>query len=638
MCGIFGFVGKKYSDSAADLSAMQGVMSHRGPDHYGSFSESIDQDIELNFGHVRLSIIDTSPAGNQPMESPGGKFVIIFNGELYNFKEVKAEIEKINPSVQWKGNSDTEVFLAGIEIFGLENCISRLVGMFAFALYDKSANKLFLGRDRIGEKPLYFGYQGQQLIFASELKAFEKHSAFENKLNSEAAVGFLLRSCVPQQLSIYQGVNKVKPGTILAFSIEEIPEKKQARESQYWSLENVVSNAKKNPFRGSYQDATEQLEQLLIQSVRNQSISDVPLGAFLSGGIDSSLVCAIYKKHVSDKLFSFTIGMPAPGADEAVHAEKVANIIGTDHNVKYLTTDEIIGRLDEIIGYWDEPFADSSQIPTFFVSELARNKITVSLSGDGADEFAYGYTDYPIYSKYKKLRFLNYLGLTRFLLSARNLFPGLKKFNGFNKIFNFAYLLKLLSEENLSATHARWRNKFRNTELPIRKQYFNHKKTFLSPVNLGFKYAGYIDALNYLPDDILVKVDRAAMAVSLESRAPFLDHRVLEFLVSLPTDFKFKDGVSKRILKEILYKYVPKEAIDRPKQGFSIPLTEWLRTELKEWAFNILMEIPEKSNFWEKAKVMRLWKEHQSKESDHTEKIWNIIVLQKFLVSRNISF
>lgn len=638
MCGIFGFVGNKYSENKTDLMAMKDSLAHRGPDYFSFFSSINEEDFEVNFGHVRLSIIDTSNAGNQPMESHDGRYVIVFNGEIYNFLDIKEEITAKMPDIQWNSNSDTEVLLAGIEIFGLDECVSRLVGMFAFALWDKQSEKITLVRDRIGEKPLYYGYQDDQLIFASELKAFEVHSRFEKKVNPHAAVGFLLRSCVPQSLSIYKNVFKVQPGSILEFSCRDIRKKSKPKETVYWSLKEIVKHSKNHPYRGTYDDAVIELEELLIQSVKRQSISDVPLGAFLSGGIDSSLVCALYKKHVNSELLTFTIGMPEPGINEAVHAGKVADSIGTVHEAKYLTTSEIIGRVDEIINYWDEPFADSSQIPTFFVSELAKKHVTVSLSGDGADEFAFGYADYPIYKKFKKGNIFAYVGANSLINWLFKAIPSLKRSPMLKKAANLTYLLGLLRLNNLNEIHAKWRNKFRSVDLPLQKEFKDEQRTFLEVNDYGFDYAGYYDALAYLPDDILVKVDRAAMAVSLESRAPFLDHRVIEFLISLPLEFKYKEGISKRILKDILYKYVPKAIVDRPKQGFSIPLTQWLRNDIKDWAFEAINSIPNESLFWNKELVLKIWHEHQNGADDHTERLWNIIVLEKFFKKRKINF
>lgn len=637
MCGIFGFVGSKYSNNKVDLSAMKTSLAHRGPDHFDFFTSLLNEDLEINFGHVRLSIIDTSNAGSQPMTSHSGRYVIVFNGEIYNFLDIKKEIIEKKPTIEWKSSSDTEVLLAGIELFGLEECVSKLVGMFAFTLFDKQTQKTTLVRDRIGEKPLYYGYQNDQLLFASELKAFEVHSKFEKKINAKAAVGFLLRSCVPQTFTIYEDIYKVGPGKILEFTVEDIKNGLKPKEITYWSLKEIVSKSK-NSYIGNYEQATVELEKILIRSVQNQSISDVPLGAFLSGGIDSSLVCALYKKHVNSELFTFTIGMPEPGINEAIHAQKVADAIGTKHEAKYLNTEEIISRVEEIINYWDEPFADSSQIPTFFVSELAKKQVTVSLSGDGADEFANGYSDYPIYDKFKKVNFISKFGLNQFLVLLSKISPTLNGNTKFKKAINLSYLLKLLNSKNLNEIHAKWRNKFRNVELPLKSNYIKLEDSFLNPNNLGFDYAGYYDALAYLPDDILVKVDRAAMAVSLESRAPFLDHRVLEFLIALPMEYKYKNGISKRILKDILYKYVPKEVVDRPKQGFSIPLTEWLRKELKDWAFGIINTIPQESTFWDKKAVLKIWKEHQDLSQDHTERLWNIIILQNFFNKREIQF
>lgn len=630
MCGIFGFVGKKYNKSKEDLIIMKDILNHRGPDHFDFFSLEIDSEYSVNFGHVRLSIIDTSSAGNQPMHSKSGKFTIVFNGEIYNFLDIKKEIEERLPGILWKGSSDTEVLLAGFELFGLQECISKLVGMFAFALWDNELQKLFLIRDRIGEKPLYYGFQGNQLMFASELKAFEVHSSFEKVLNINAAVGFLLRSCVPQNLSIYKNIYKVIPGTILEFDLDTIQNQTLPKSITYWSLVVKVKELEKDNFKGTYKEAKDKLEQLLIQAVKNQSISDVPFGAFLSGGIDSSLVCAILKKYVKSDLHTYTIAMPEPGQNESIHAEKVANSLGTIHKTKELNTDEIISRVDEIISYWDEPFADSSQIPTFFVSELAKKEVTVSLSGDGADEFVYGYSDHPIYDKYGSFKIASILGLDNFFGFIMKFEP-FRKIGVLNRIQNFLSLTTILkNSKNLNESHTEWRNKFRNTPLPLKSNLISFSNDFLKTKDLGFNFAGYYDALAYLPDDILVKVDRAAMAVSLESRAPFLDHRVLEFLISLPKEFKYENNISKRILKDILYDYVPKSIVDRPKQGFSIPLTFWLRNDLKNWGLKIIEEIPFNSTFWDRKLIFKMWDEHQEHKVDHTERIWNILLLESF--------
>jgi asparagine synthase (glutamine-hydrolysing) len=634
MCGIFGFVGKKYTKSQYDLVMMKDSLLHRGPDHFDFFTQ-VFLDSELNFGHVRLSIIDVSTAGGQPMHSKTGRYVIVFNGEIYNYREIKKEVETHNPLIEWVGNSDTEVLLAGIELFGLHSCVSKLVGMFAFSLWDKDEKVLYLVRDRIGEKPLYYGYQNDQLVFSSELNAIERHSKFEKVLNREAAVGYLLRGYIPANTSIYENIFKVNPGTILEFKLDVIEKREKATSFEYWSLADIVDKAKLKPYQGSYEDAKRELSSLLITAVKEQCISDVPLGAFLSGGIDSSLVCAIMKKHVKSQLQTFTIGMPAPGVNEAEHAAKVADFIGTEHTAKYLDTQEIIARIDEIISYWDEPFADSSQIPTFFVSELAKKSVTVSLSGDGADEFVYGYPDYELYYKFSKFAFIGQFGIDNFLTFFLK-FKFFKKISIIRKASNLLYFLKSLSADKLGTTLLLWKNKFRKQALPINKNLLRYKSGFLNDFGKEFSYVGYYDVLDYLPNDILAKVDRAAMAVSLESRAPFLDHRVLEFIISLPTSYKYAEGTSKRILKDILYEYVPKEIVDRPKQGFSIPLTFWLRNNLKDWAKQIVNGIPEESNFWNKKIIVKMLNEHLEMEEDHTERLWNVLLLERFFERKKL--
>lgn len=636
MCGIFGFVGKKYTKSQDDLVMMKDSLLHRGPDHFDFFTQAF-LDSELNFGHVRLSIIDVSTAGGQPMHSKTGRYVIVFNGEIYNYREIKKEVETHNPLIEWVGNSDTEVLLAGIELFGLHSCVSKLVGMFAFSLWDKDEKVLYLVRDRIGEKPLYYGYQNDQLVFSSELSAIERHSKFEKVLNREAAVGYLLRGYIPANTSIYENISKVNPGTILEFKLDVIEKRKKATSFEYWSLADIVDKAKLKPYQGSYEDAKVELNSLLITAVKEQCISDVPLGAFLSGGVDSSLVCAIMKKHVKSQLQTFTIGMPAPGVNEAEHAAKVADFIGTEHTAKYLDTQEIIARIDEVVSYWDEPFADSSQIPTFFVSELAKQSVTVTLSGDGADEFVYGYPDYLLYSRYSKYVPLLRSGLAGFFKILSRSFVG-KLVPRISRVNNFFYLLKLIEGNNLGATLLNWKNKYRGSKLPIRAHLQDYSSKFLKYDGPQFDYVGYYDVKDYLPNDILVKVDRAAMAVSLESRAPFLDHRVLEFLISLPLEYKYdtETHLTKRILKDILYEYVPKEIVDRPKQGFSIPLTYWLRHDLKDWASAIINAIPNNSEFWDKDAVLSLYHDHIQSVTDNTERLWNVLVLELFFKRKKL--
>jgi asparagine synthase (glutamine-hydrolysing) len=637
MCGIFGFIGEKYNDVNSDLEKMRISLNHRGPDSFKFDNISIpDTNILYAFGHVRLAILDTSDAGSQPMQSRSKRFTIVFNGEIYNFKDLKIECENINPSITWKGHSDTEVILEGFELFGIKEFASKMVGMFAISLWDNLSHKLYLIRDRIGEKPLYYGYQNGYLVFASEIKAFEVHSKFERKINLNAAVGFLIRSYVPNNLSIYENIYKVKPGNILVFDTNCLKLNAKPELIQFWSLSEELDKAKKNPFRGTYEEAKIEFENLLVESIKQQSISDVPYGAFLSGGIDSSLVCSIMKKHVSSDLMTFTIGMPAPGINEAPHAENVAQHINSIHKTKYLNTIEIISKIDDIFAYWDEPFADSSQIPTYFVSKHAREFVTVVLSGDGADEFLYGYPDHKIYLKYKKYIFLSKLKIDKSILWILG-FLGLTKNKFYNKIKSLNFLLKLLiNNSNVGDVQSNWHNKFWDKPLPINKTLAGKGEQFLSKVDFDFKNVGHYDALSYLPNDILVKVDRAAMAVSLESRAPFLNHKLLEFLIKLPDNFLFHDDKSKKIAKDVLYRYVPEKIVNRPKQGFSIPVSFWLKNDLKKWAETIIDGIPIDSTFWDKQLITNIWNEHQSGITDHPEKIWNILALELFFKRKNL--
>jgi asparagine synthase (glutamine-hydrolysing) len=616
---------------------MQKSLDHRGPDSFDFYTKIIpDSDISLNFGHNRLAILDLSETGNQPMHSHSGRYTIVFNGEVYNFKELKSEIEIINPNVIWRGHSDTEILLECFELFGIQDCLKKITGMFAISLWDNYCKKLYLIRDRIGEKPLYYGYQNDQLLFASELKAFEVHSKFEKKINFNAAIGFLIKSYIPGFLSIYENIYKVKPGAILEFELGFISQKLEPIETFYWSLSEEVAKAQKNPYTDTYDNAKAELELLLIDAIKKQSVADVQLGAFLSGGIDSSLVCAIVKRHVKSDLLTFTIEMPHPGVNEGPHASSVATSINSIHNSRTINSSEILSRIDEIISLWDEPFGDSSQIPTFLVSEFAKEKVTVALSGDGADEFLFGYHDHRVYTKFRKFKIIAFLHLDILLIKLSKLI-GMNNSLFFQKFQSLSYLLRLMiRHENIGIVHSNWHNVFWNKELPVVNIGSTVKENLLNQQSNYFQNVGHYDALEYLPNDILVKVDRAAMGVSLETRAPFLDHRILEFLFRLPLDFLYSKGISKRITKDILYKYVPEEVLNRPKQGFSIPIANWLRNDLKQWADNIITDIPSKSEFWNKSMVTEIWNEHLNGEIDHSEKLWNILVLELFFKRKKL--
>lgn len=634
MCGIYGFMGIGFQE---DLLKMRDAIIHRGPDSSDMIVyQTKIKSVKIHLGHVRLSILDVSDAGSQPMQADDGKFTIIFNGEIYNFLDLKKECELHLPNILWKGHSDTEILLVCFELFGIEESIKKFVGMFSIVLWDNHENKLFLIRDRIGEKPLYYGYSDDNFLFASELKAIEKHSSFKPKVNQVAAVNFLNRGYIPNELSIYEGIFKLKAGTFLEMDLESFNNKILPKPKVYWSLNAEIQKGKIGKYKGTYEQAKDELESLLCRSVKEQSIADVPVGAFLSGGVDSSLVCALMKKTGKSELLTFTIGMPKPGVNESKHAEQVANYLKTKHQCKHLSTEEILGQIDDIIAFWDEPFGDSSSIPTFFVSKEAKKQVQVSLSGDGADEFLYGYIDHQIYAKFKKIAFISYTGIDRLFLYVLK-FLKLDKYKFYLKLESLSYLLGLFKKfENIGDVHENWHNKFWNSKLPVRDELLNLSTMGKKNAVATFENVGHYDCLNYLPNDILVKVDRAAMAVSLETRAPFLDHRVLEFLFSLPQDFLFINGKTKRIIRDILYKYVPKELIERPKQGFSIPMSYWLRNDLKAWSEDFLKSIPVDSGFWNTESIDQIWKEHQTEYRDHPEKIWNIIVLESFFKRKKL--
>lgn len=629
MCGIAGFVTpleRNKMNPEKYLQEMLSSINHRGPDYLGTYHVSIGN-MNISLGHDRLSIIDISEKANQPMISEDGNYIICYNGEIYNYKKVKKKIEDINNDINWNTNSDTEVLLNGIKYLGLEQTLSLISGMFAFALLDKNNSKLYLVRDRLGEKPLYYTFQDNKLFFVSELKAFDNVDCVKRDVDYRVAEMYLKNGVVPGEYTIYKDIYKLSPGSYLSIDLNQFSGFEKIKPSFYWSLSENVSNNSTDPYLGSYEEALSDLEELLIMVVKEHAISDVPIGAFLSGGIDSSLICSIMKHHLNGELITFSIGMPYPGNNEALFAKDVAITIGSKHYEKYLDVDEIVSRIDEILEYWDEPFADSSQIPTFFVAELAKKHVTVSLSGDGADEFFFGYNNYAFYRKLRKYRFLNYLPISCFLKLLIRLFPGSERIPLFKRIRSFVLALKF---NNIGALNLFWRNKFRGFELPIKHKSSTDEEFYQHNINGAFTYAGYYDAISYLTDDILVKVDRASMSVSLESRSPFIDSRVIDFVTRLPEEYKYHNGKTKRILKDILYKYIPEHIVNRPKQGFSIPVSHWLRNELYTWADDIITSIDEDSVFWDKSKVLIFWDEHINLKFDHGERLWSILILEKF--------
>jgi len=654
MCGITGFIGFNNLNATnvyGSAKQMGEAILHRGPDNIGIWSDNENQ---VALIHSRLSILDLSSAGHQPMESASGRYVIIFNGEIYNHNNLRRKLENLQSSTavgkEWHGHSDTETFLACIEAWGLEVSLNHTVGMFAIALWDKQDKTLSLARDRLGEKPLYYGCQRGVFMFGSELKALKAHPAFEAKIDRNSLTLHLRHNYIPTPYSIYQGIKKLPPGTILKlhvriglFAISDLPEP-----IQYWSLENVINGGRDFPFKGGDSDAVDILDRLLKDSVKQQMLADVPLGAFLSGGIDSSTIVSLMQAQSVYPVKTFSIGFNEEGYNEAVHAKAVAKHLGTEHTELYVTSQQAMDVIPRLTSLYDEPFSDSSQIPTFLVSEMTRQHVTVSLSGDAGDELFGGYSRYN-YSE-KLWRMVGALSLSGRIGLAKAIqkiptevwdlfsspfkpFIPLRMRNIGDKAHKLAAILDSFNQLDFYRNFiSHWSSEedvvIGGSEL---NYYFNQEHKIMRDIGY-IDLMMMVDTLTYLPDDILCKVDRAAMGVSLETRVPFLDHRVVEFSWRLPLSMKIRNGQGKWILRQVLKKYIPKEMIDRPKMGFSIPIDAWLRGPLRDWAESLLNESRLRNEgFFNPAPIRQKWLEHLSGRRNWQYHLWNVLMFQAWL-------
>ena len=628
MCGIAGFIhlGANRDVSSSRLSVMLQNIYHRGPDDGGVW---LDEQLGLAIGHRRLSILDSSSAGHQPMTSSCGRFVISFNGEIYNHLDLQKDLEKSNllPMGGWRGHSDTETLLACLAAWGVEKTLQSVVGMFALALWDKHEKSLTLARDRIGEKPLYYGWQKGVFLFGSELKALRAHPAFGGEMDWNAASTFLRLNYIPAPSSIYKGIFKLVPGTFLQVTQHHAQQGTLPSPAPYWSLGDAAQRGLENPFTGSFSDAVDELETLVRQAVQLQSVADVPVGAFLSGGIDSSTVVAMMQSSTTSKVTTFSIGMPDAKMDESQHAAAVARHLGTNHVEHVIQPHEALDLIPRLSEIWDEPLADSSQIPTYLVSQLARQQVTVALSGDGGDEVFLGYPQYALYQKLWKARHLGKLPWnSAFAASAplaknQRLGPLLRRSQS---------IVGAWRQPDARALNRYWQDRYRDGNVPLTEQR-GVKMLDFPVLRDAATTAGLWDAGTYLPDDILVKVDRAAMANSLETRAPLLDHRIIEFAFRLPLEHKLQNGVGKKVLREVLYRHVPKKIVDRPKMGFSIPMAAWLTKELRPWAEDLLSKIPDDSELFNKPMINGLWQDHLSGRRVNTEQLWGVLSLLGFV-------
>lgn len=651
MCGICGFINYSRDQSADELRAqvrrMATCLQPRGPDDSG---EWVEAETGLAFGHRRLSIIELSPLGHQPMLSAHERYVLIFNGEIYNFKSLRAELEQLGH--KFRGHSDTEIMLAAFEQWGVRAATQRFNGMFAYALWDRRERRLYLARDRMGEKPLYYGWQGNTFLFASELKALRAHPAFQNQINREALALLLRYAYVPAPLSIYNGVFKLLPGTLLALDFSSEPQSLHTLPSPapYWQLREAAQHGLAHPRANDERELITELEALLRDAVKLRMESDVPLGAFLSGGIDSSLVVALMQAQHSQPVKTFTIGFEDRDYDEAPFAKKVAQHLGTAHTELYLSSEETRAVIPRLPRLYDEPFADSSQIPTCLVSEMARRQVTVCLSGDGGDELFCGYRRYfRGHQLWKKLAWLPQVFRARLAraitaLPAGTLNRSLHGLRGAtakfsrpgavgDKLHKFAAMMNAEHADDFYERLITFWNTSNHIVLGcehVPRLYADHDADFL-PQSFSERMM-YLDALHYLPDDILVKVDRASMAASLEARVPLLDHRVVEFAWQTPLALKLRNGEGKWLLRQVLYRYVPKDFFMREKKGFGVPLAAWLRGPLREWAEALLHEERlQREGFFQPRPIRKKLLEHLRGDYEWEYDLWNVLMFQAWL-------
>lgn len=633
MCGITGIFGARYSEAELHerIRLMTATLAHRGPDSDGIMVRAPEL---IALGHRRLAIQDLSDAGAQPMASPSGRYVVVFNGEIYNAPELKS---KLPSPVQWRGHSDTEVLLAAFEQLGVARTIELAVGMFAIALYDGIERRLYLIRDRFGEKPLYYAMHRGGVVFASELKGLLALSDLEPRICKPAVVLLLKHNYIPAPYTILAGVRKVMPGSIVTV------QGASAQEERYWDPKAILSprRAGGSPAE-AFETSAEELRERLRESVRGQLVSDVSIGAFLSGGIDSSLICAIMQEQSPGRVNTYTIGFREPEFNEAEFARDVARHLGTRHTEYYVSARDALDLVERLPAIFDEPFADASQLPTLLLTRMASRDVKVALSGDAGDELFAGYARYAVFGRRRPpaaMRLLSRALLRRrehaFALAGagRAVLKPLSACAGLPKWLVEEKLKRRLIEasDDFAAAYyylfGHWNDPVSLTATHLLPEYALMKEA--AKVDEADKYRAMmlLDVHSYLPDDILVKVDRAAMHHSLETRAPFLDHRLYEYSTSLPTSYLVDErGGGKRILRHLLHQYVPQSLVDRPKAGFAAPLAKWLRQELTDWAESLVYgpELAAQS-FIDRNRVAQIWRLHKKGRGDYSFHLWGVL-------------
>jgi asparagine synthase (glutamine-hydrolysing) len=645
MCGIAGVISAdvRADELRARARDMASTLCHRGPDDEGVW---IDEDQGVAFGHRRLSVIDLSEHGHQPMASRSGRHVITFNGEIYNYLAIRRDLE--GKGVQFHGDSDTEVLLEAIERWGLMEALSRANGMFALAVWDRRERQLFLARDRIGEKPLYYTTAGTSFMFSSTMRALHAAPGFRSVIDRGSLSLFMRHSYVPSPYSIFEGVAKLAPGTVLR--IDPQAPHAGSRPVAYWSAKEAAEAGQAARWKPTPEEAADALEALLRDSARLRMVADVPLGAFLSGGIDSATVVAMMQAESSRPVRTFTVGFGESRYDESARARAVAAHLGTEHTELRVSASEAQAVIPRIPDIWDEPFADSSQIPTFLVSQLARRSVTVALSGDGGDELFGGYERYLLFERLWRrldpvpgpvrtlagsvIRAIPPSSWDRLATSRAPLIPaGLRRPGTGAKAHRFAAALQhgapegayrqlvSLCDDPASLVPG-------GAEPPTALTDPTRWAALDSPVARMM----HLDIVSYLPDDILTKVDRASMAVGLEARVPILDHRIVEFAHALPMELKVRDGVGKQVLRDVLRRYVPPELTEGPKMGFGVPIGAWLRGPLQGWASELLE--PDRlrdEGYLSPGPVAAMWEDHLAGRADWEYQVWNVLMFESWL-------